>query len=264
MNLKGKTILLTGASGGIGSAIARQLAAEGASLLLTGRREQPLQQLVNTLYGDGHHYVVADLGDPVQRQRLIDAAEDVDVLINNAGISDFRLLADSSEQDIQRMLATNVEVPISLCHSLLPLLQQKNEAAIVNVGSAFGAIGYPGYSLYCSSKFAIRGFTESLRRELADTQVQVHYLAPRATSTEINTSAVNELNRELGTATDSPERVAAELVDLLQRPSSSSRAIGWPEKFFARLNGLAPGLVDGALKKQLPTIRRYARLNHQN
>ena len=159
------------------------------------------------------------------------------------------------------MLATNVETPIQLCRALLPVLRDKPVAAIVNVGSVLGAIGYPGYSLYCSTKFALRGFTEALRRELAETSVHVHLLSPRATDTDINSQAVSDLNRELGSGVDSPALVARELMGMLQSKCGGHRVIGWPEKLFARINGAFPGIVDGALKKQLPVIHKYAALN---
>ncbi len=131
------------------------------------------------------------------------------------------------------------------------------EACILNTGSVFGSIGYPGYAVYSATKFAIRGFTEALRRELADTHVKVHYVAPRATRTGINTSAVERMNAELGVAMDPPELVAKAVCDMLAGGRVEA-VLGWPEKFFARVNGVLPRLVDGALRKQLPVIRRYA------
>jgi short-subunit dehydrogenase len=121
----------------------------------------------------------------------------------------------------------------------------------------FGSLGYPGYVAYSASKFAIRGFTEALRRELSSTTVKVHYLAPRATRTPINSSAIERMNAKLGVAMDSPETVARAAVSLLEtgRPSA---VVGWPEKFFVRLNALFPRVVDRAVSQQLPTIEHYA------
>jgi len=138
------------------------------------------------------------------------------------------------------------------------MLQSQPAATIVNVGSIFGYLGYPGCAAYSASKFALRGFSEALRRELADGPVRVLHFAPRATRTEFNSDALNALNAELGTATDSPTKVAEELVRLLHRPVRE-RLLGMPEKLFARINQLWPALVDSALRKQLAVIRGYAR-----
>jgi short-subunit dehydrogenase len=179
------------------------------------------------------------------------------VLINNAGVNHFQMFADQPPAQLDLAIAINLLAPMHLCQELLPLLQRQREACILNTGSVFGAIGYPGYAVYSASKFAVRGFTEALRRELADTNVSVRYVAPRATRTGINTSAVERMNAELGVAMDPPERVATAVCDMLAGGRVEA-VLGWPEKFFARVNGLLPRVVDGALRRQLPVIRRYA------
>ena len=121
----------------------------------------------------------------------------------------------------------------------------------------FGSIGYPGYVAYSATKFAVRGFTEALRRELADSNVAVKYLAPRATRTAMNPASVEEMNARLGVTMDSADRVASELVVLLQGRKHSA-VVGWPEKAFARINALLPGIVDRAVRGQLPLIREFA------
>jgi short-subunit dehydrogenase len=151
----------------------------------------------------------------------------------------------------------NEQAPIHLCRLLLPHLRRQSEAHILNTGSVFGGIGYAAYSVYSATKFAMRGFSEALRRELADTSVQVHCLAPRATRTGINTAAVERMNAELGVAMDTPDVVARAACDMLESGVAEA-VVGWPEKFFVRLNALFPRLVDGALRKQLPVIRRHA------
>jgi short-subunit dehydrogenase len=146
---------------------------------------------------------------------------------------------------------------VALTRALLPHLSAQPRAIILNVGSTLGRIALPGFSVYAASKFGLRGFTEALRRELADTRVRVHYVAPRATRTGINTSAVERMNAELGVAMDPPELVARAVCDMLAGGRAEA-VLGWPEKLFARLNGVLPRVVDGALRKQLPVIRRYA------
>jgi short-subunit dehydrogenase len=179
------------------------------------------------------------------------------VLVNNAGVNHFTMVEDQPAAQVDLAIAINLQAPIHLCRELLPHLLAQPEACILNTGSVFGAIGYPGYAVYSATKFAVRGFTEALRRELADTKVCVRYVAPRATRTGINTSAVERMNDELGVAMDPPELVAKAVCDMLAGGKVEA-VLGWPEKLFARVNGLLPRVVDGALRKQLPVIRRYA------
>ena len=139
---------------------------------------------------------------------------------------------------------------------MLPALKQRPEAAIVNVGSTFGSIGYPGFAAYCASKFGVRGYSEALRRELADTKVSVFYVAPRATKTSMNEQAVTEMNKALGVAMDEPEWVADQLVQAIEN-GRLKLFLGWPEKLFVIINGVFSNIVDKALIKQLPTVQHY-------
>lgn len=259
--LRDRIVVLTGASGGIGGAIARRLADAGARLLLVGRSAAALEALHRTLaHGSAHATVVADLTSAVGRDALAQAVSAqggrIDALVNAAGVSRFGWLADVPADALEAQIATNVLAPVLVTQRLLPTLAPRGR--ILNVGSSFGGIGYPGFSTYCASKFALRGFTEALRRELADTGIQVACLAPRATRTALNGGAVCAMNEALGNATDPPERVAAVVERMLRAPRMRDRAIGWPERLFLRLNAVFPALVDGALRKQLPRIKRFA------
>lgn len=264
-----RTVLLTGASGGIGAAIAQALADDGHRLVLVGRNPCHLEHLKAGLANsDRHTAVAADLLDATQRSALVSTCAalrgGVDVLINNAGVSTFAMLADIGDRELGAMLDTNLLAPIALTRDLLPLLDNSESAAVINIGSAFGHIGHPGFSVYSASKFGLHGFTEALRRELSDSSIAVHYLAPRAVDTGFNTEAVNGLNRALGNKSDAPERVAQQLLQLLARNGSERRFIGWPERFFIKLNALFPSLVDGALGKKVALIRHYAKRNWSN
>lgn len=263
---KALTVLLTGASGGIGRAIARLLAAQGYRLLLQGRNAVRLQQLLESLpYKEQHEVLVADLLDAEQRGALIGRCRElpagVDVLINNAGISAFALLADMSDAAVEKLLHTNLLVPMALTRDLLPLLERSNRGTVINIGSAFGHIGHPGFSVYGASKSGLHGFSEALRREVRDTGIRVHYLAPRAVDTELNSEAVNSLNRALGNKSDSPEWVAQQCVSLLHSKASRRRFIGWPERLFIKVNALFPAVVDSALVNKMPIIRHCAQQN---
>jgi short-subunit dehydrogenase len=257
MDIRDKRVLLTGAAGGIGAAFATAMAAAGARLLLVSRSREKLDALLAALPGSGHTALAADITAAAGRQAAAQACGgELDILVNNAGVNHFGLLDTQTEEQLREMFEVNALAPVLLTRELLPLLKGK-PSLIVNVGSGFGSIGFPGYCGYSASKFALRGFSEALRRELADSPVRVLYLAPRATQTGMNPARVVALNRQLGNAMDSPQRVAGELMQLL-RESGNARYIGWPERFFVKLNSLFPSLVDRALAKQLPVIRRQA------
>ncbi|MBL1433215.1 MAG: SDR family oxidoreductase [Gammaproteobacteria bacterium] len=261
MNLNGKTVLLTGASGGIGSAISKRLVKEGCRLLLIDRHEKPLQLIQRELDGSRHTHkiIVADINSSDSRADIVEQAQHakVDILINAAGILDFQLLEKQNSNIIEQTITTNLISPILLCKDLIPQLTLRPQATIVNLGSIFGSIGHPGFDVYCASKSGLKTFTEALRRELADTSVKVKYLAPRATSTKLNSNTVTELNKALGNKTDTPEHVASSLVTLLTR-DKNELFMGWPEKLLVRVNALFPGIVHNALVKQLAVIKKFA------
>ena len=264
MKLEARRVLLTGATGGIGRVIAHRLLEEGAHVLLVGRDQTALDALVQSFMFAGERVDahIADLTLPEDRTALCDLARQwhggVDVLINNAGLNPFSMYEDLTAEQLDQCLAVNVQAPMHLCRDLLPWLKTRELAAIVNIGSVFGSIGYPGYVAYSTTKFAIRGFSEALRRELADTRVTVKYLAPRSTRTAMNSAAVEEMNSRLKVAMDPPERVARELIALLKRGRNSA-VVGWPEKAFVKVNAVLPGIVDRAVRGQLPIVRAFAR-----
>lgn len=263
MNVSQSKVLLTGAAGGIGRAIALELLRKGAEVILVDRDARALETVAQALAIPRERFELhpADLTSAPERADLCRKAVTwhggINVLVNNAGVNPFGLFEALPPEQIDLALAINLQAPMHLCRELLSHLRRQDPAAIVNTGSVFGAIGYPGYAAYSATKFALRGFTEALRRELSGSPIAVQYFAPRATRTPINSQAVESMNRELGVAMDPPERVARELVVLLESGRAAA-VVGWPEKLFVRLNALVPGLVDRAVRGQLPVIRRYA------
>ncbi|WP_137806993.1 SDR family oxidoreductase [Pseudomonas sp. G(2018)] len=259
MRLSEARVVLTGASGGIGLAIATALCASGAHVLAVARHREPLMPLLER-YPRNLSWVGADLTAAPDRQKVLVAVEaigGVNLLINAAGVNHFAMLEQLDDRDIHAMLAVNVEAPICLSKLLLPLLKQAESAMVVNVGSTYGSIGYPGYASYCATKFALRGFSEALRRELADTRVGVLYVAPRATRTSMNSPAAQALNDALKASVDDPQVVASAVIHAITG-ERRDLYLGWPERFFVRLNSLLPNLVDRGLRKQLPLVRRLS------
>ena len=156
-------------------------------------------------------------------------------------------------------MLVNVSYPLQLIKRLLPVLvTQDQPSQFITIGSTFGSIGYPGYSAYSASKFALRGATEALSREYADTNIRFRYFAPRATKTTMNSNAVISMNQELKVGMDSPDIVAAALIKFI-KGQQASQHIGFPERFFAWLNRVFPSFVGSAIVKDLPTIKRYAK-----
>ena len=256
--------VVTGASGGIGAEIALALAPHCAYLVLAGRDEGRLRSLQESLLQSKPSLEVAtvagDIAHGVTLQSIRHAAlapgRPLDLVVNNAGLNEFHEFETQDPAAIARQLQVNLHAPIALSHLLLPLLMKATRAQIINVGSMLGYIGYPGYAVYCATKFGLRGFTEALRRELADSNVRVRYFAPRTTATKLNTRAVSEMQRELRMTEDSPQRVAERFVRFVFSDAGELR-IGFPDALYAFLNQLIPAITDRAIASQLRIVRKY-------
>ncbi|MBF8803306.1 SDR family oxidoreductase [Pseudomonas asiatica] len=259
MRLPDCVAVLTGASGGIGLELAAQLCSAGARVLAVSRQQGKLTELM-ARYPGQLRWQQADLRCAEGRRDVLEAARAMgscNLLINAAGVNRFALLEQMDEAALDELFDLNIKAAVQLTRLCLPLLRAQPSALVVNVGSIYGSIGYPGYATYCASKFALRGFSEALRRELADTSVNVLYAAPRTTRTTMNSSAAQALNQALKVGVDDPHDVARAVLDAVHA-ERSELYLGWPEKLFVRLNGMLPGVVDRALRKQLPLIRRYS------
>ena len=256
MTLAGKRILLTGASGGIGRAVVLALARAGAHLALVSRDGERLQGLARLARGLGVAVTALefDLASATGHDTLVSQAAHalggLDVLVNNAGVQRYVNLADDDAAPLAALVAINFTAPLLLTRAALPVLRAAaGGATIVNVGSTFGAIAHPGFAAYSATKFALRGLSEALRRELADTNVRVAYVSPRATDTPMNTPEIRRLQRATGARMDAPEVVADSIVAAVTG-GPTERQLGGPERLFVRLNALFPRLVDRALVRQ--------------
>jgi len=260
LDIDKQVAVLTGATGGLGRAIASVLSAEGMILILVGRDSKKLAAL-NKMLGGQHHCLAMDLNDVESRDYLVNFCQqftgDIQLLINNAGLSSFKPLSAMHAQEVLNILNANLLIPIELSRLMLPTLKAHSKAQIINIGSAFGRLGFPGFSIYSASKFGLRGFSEALRRELSDSSVQVRYFAPRAIATEMNDAKVIGLNKALGNQADRPETVADSLLDFIKNSQAAERFLGWPERFLGGLNSLFSRIVDIGLKAKLPVINRF-------
>jgi short-subunit dehydrogenase len=192
-NLRGCHALITGASSGIGAALARELAPHGARLLLTARREERLTSLADQLHAahpDSPRplIVAGDLTDASTRARLVQVIgrewSRLDLLINNAGAGAVGPFADASEQRLRAIMEVNFFAPAELTRCCLPFLRHADRPAIVHVGSVLGHVAVPKKSEYCASKFALRGLNDAVRCELYDEGIRVIWIAPNTTRSE--------------------------------------------------------------------------------
>lgn len=263
MNLTNKRIILTGAAGGIGYRLALLLASKGAHLALVERNAPRLAEICDEINQSGGKAVAIalDLTAEGAATQVIESALQslggLDIVINNAGIMDFTLYDHQSPERISQVINVNVIAPMLLVRAALPHMLAQNSGQIVNIGSAFGSIGFAHFATYCTSKFAMRGFSEALRRELADSKVGVSYISPRAAKTPLNDDITTQMLIETKTNMDEPDYVAGQIVRAVER-EAKEYFIGQPESFFARLNGVFPRLVDGGLLKNTRIARKYA------
>ncbi len=258
--LKKERIILTGATGGIGGEIARLLLAEGAQVGLVGRSQEKLQHLQAKLGSGSTTAIAADITTSDGRQKIVDQMRDAyggyDILINTAGIMDFTAFVNQSDERIEAVFQTNVIAPMQLTKKVLPYMLKQNKGHIVNVGSTFGSIGFAWFTTYSTSKFAMRGFSQALRRELCDTAVKVTYVAPRAVKTALNSTAVYKMAEEVKMNMDAPKDVAREIVRSVIK-QDKERYLGFPESLFVRINAIFPGLVDKATRGQNKVAKKH-------
>jgi len=232
----------------------------GGRVIAVGRDPAKLDALARRHRNGSVLPLCADLCTPAGRAAVVAAARTgaASMLVIAHAQGAFGLFEEQSEALLANLVQTNLLAPMLLVRAMLPALQAHPDAAVVAVGSTFGALAFPGFAAYSASKFGLRGLIEALGREHAGGPVRFQYLSPRATRTAFNTAAVDALNAELRTAQDDPAEVAAQLLDAILR-GDRRRQLGWPEKLFARLNGVFPALIDRALRTQLPIVRRHAR-----
>ncbi|PKO42935.1 MAG: short chain dehydrogenase [Betaproteobacteria bacterium HGW-Betaproteobacteria-22] len=255
MQLNGKRILLTGATGGIGQHLALMLARKGAKLAIVGRDAKKLEVLAGQIshIGETPVKIEADFEKSGTAESVAihatQALGAIDILINNAAILDFVQFEDQTPERIAQMIHINVTAPIQLARAVLPQFKKNHQGHYLMIGSIFGSLGFPHYATYCASKFAIHGFSQALRRELVDTNIGVTYIAPRGVNTPMNDAATLAMLAKTGGNVDEPDKVAAIIVHALESEKQEV-FIGQPESFFAWLNGIAPKLVNLGLKKQ--------------
>ncbi len=190
-SISGSRVMLTGASSGIGCALARLLSQRGANLLLTARREERLAALAAELQTPTHQilYRTGDITSPALRSTLIEAARaqwgGLDLLINNAGAgAALGPFMDADEDRLRKVMEVNFFAPAELLRAAVPLLRNGRRPLIVNVSSVLGHRGVPLKSEYCASKFALHGLSDAVRAELRPLGIDLLLVSPSTTRTE--------------------------------------------------------------------------------
>ena len=240
MQLTGATALLTGATGGLGRAIAEALADRGASLVLSGRNGEALEQLAAELPGSGHRTVPADLAQAGAATKLVADAGQVDVLVANAGLPGSGLLTDFSEEEVERLLRVNLESPIMMARELVPQMSERGSGHMVFVASLAGKAASPRGSLYNASKFGLRGFSLGLRHDLAPQGIGVSVVAPGFVR-EAGMFADSRAKPPPGLGTTTPERVGEAVVRAIEKNKMEIAVAPIQQRIAAHLGLAAPG-----------------------
>jgi short-subunit dehydrogenase len=261
-DIKGKRILLTGASSGIGRALAQQLALEGARLALASRNEDRLKELADSLHGAGAAGAIvlpADLSRDEDRRRLIDEANQhlggIDVLINNAGIGSWAHFADASEDVLRQIMEVNFFAPADLIRLAIPVLMHGQQPAVVNVSSMCGRKGMPAWSEYSASKHALCGLTEALRGELARFDIDVLLIIPGLTKSELSSHLLKSEGRypiDYSKAME-PRDVAQTIVWALKK-NKTETVVGRDARWLLRFNRWFPRLTDWLIARRVKKL----------
>jgi short-subunit dehydrogenase len=254
--IPGTRAIVTGASSGIGREVARELARQGARLVITARREDRLKELTGQIAAAGGQvqWVAGDIADPSVCAKTLDLAQTayggLDILVNNAGVGAMGLFEDADPQRVRRIMEVNFFALVEMTRLALPVLKRGNRPIIVNVSSILGRRGVPHNSEYAASKFAVHGFSESLRAELVRHGIDVLVVSPGTTETEFFDRVI-----EKTTSPQWPEHKAVSAAEVARQTVKAIRQgrheivpYRWG-KVLLWLNRLSPGLVDWLMSR---------------
>jgi short-subunit dehydrogenase len=261
--LTGKRAILTGASGGIGRAIAAELTRAGVRVALAGRNSQKLNELATQLRAAGGEVVAipADLTKPDDRQRLVESAVaalgGLDLLVNNAGVGSWGHFADSTEAICREVMEVNFFAPVELTRLAVPHLMRGNQPAVVNVTSMCGRKGMPAWPEYSASKFALVGMSEAWRGEFARFDIDVLTIVPGMTNSGfqnnwLRTDGKADLRFEEGMT---PEYLAEKVIDAI-RANRTETVCGSEARRLLRFNRYFPRLTNWLIARKVKKLYR--------
>jgi short-subunit dehydrogenase len=242
MELAGRTALLTGATGGLGRAIAAALAAKGAKLTLSGRKAAALDELAAELPGDGHATIPADLAEPGAAEKLAAAAAGVDVLVANAGLPATGRLTDFSAEQLTGALRVNLEAPMLLARALEPAMLERGSGHMVFISSLSGKSPSPLSSVYNATKFGLRGFALGLRTDLEPCGIGVSVVSP-GTIREAGMYSDSGAPPIKGLGTGTPAQVAAAVIRAIEKNKVEVTVAPPQQRFLAHFALASPGIA---------------------
>ena len=263
--LRGARILITGASGGIGCALAEQAARAGARVALTARSADKLDALAGRLTAEGADAAAfpADLIMDADRRRLLEAVAErfdgLDVLVNNAGVGSFGHFADGTEAVLRQVMELNFFAPAELMRLAVPLLTRGRQPAMVNVASMCGRRGMPAWTEYSASKFALCGLTEALRAEFVRFDIDVLLVVPGLTQSGLWGSLLRKDARMKYPFERRPAggRSGARASCGALRRNRAETVLGWDARWMLRINRFFPRLLDRLIARQRAATVRF-------
>jgi short-subunit dehydrogenase len=245
VELAGKRALLTGATGGLGQAIARALAERGATLVLSARKAEALRKLAESLPGE-HGIAPADLAAEGAAERLAADAGEVDCLVANAALPATGAIESFSPEEVMRALRVNLEAPIMLARELAPGMRERGDGHLLFVASLAGKAPSPRSAIYCGTKFGLRGFALSLRADLARTGVGVSLVVPGFIR-GAGMFAASGAKPPPGLGTATPEQVAAAVVRAIERDKMEVAVAPLRQRALAHLGLASPRVAMRAI-----------------
>ena len=245
MRISGSTVLLTGATGGLGAAIARELHGRGAQLILTGRRMEVLEAQAAEL---GARALAADLGDRADVDRLLSEAGEIDILVANAALPGAGRLDDFSIEEIDRTLEVNLRSPIAMARALAPAMARRGAGHLLFVSSLSGKAATSLSSLYNATKFGLRGFALGLRPELRAQNVGVSVVCPGFIR-DAGLFADSGAKLPPGVGTRSPGDVARAVAEAIEHNRAEVDVAPLPLRMGTVFAGVAPGIAATVTRK---------------
>lgn len=261
--LRDRRVLITGASSGIGEALAKGAAQQGARVILAARSTDKLDRVAGEIKHDGGQAIgiAADITSDQDRHELMQRAAGqwggLDVLINNAGIASFGHFADSTEAILRQIMEVNFFAAAELMRLAIPILLQGQQPAVVNISSMCGRRGLPAWPEYSASKFALCGFTEAFRAEMARFDIDVLLVLPGMTKTGLSNHMLRNEGRmklDFSKGMD-PADVAKAILDALAK-NRKEVVLGREARWLLRVNRFLPRLVDRLMARKV--VQLYA------